>query len=555
VTLRARLILAFAGTAALVAAAGAFVAYRRTVDLMARRMREEEPLQRDRVRFGVRRASDQIERSLRQIQAVLMPDPAFPRGLAAPEPRDRVARMMVAGGLDALFVLDREGRVLAAGHWPEAFDLAHRELLGLPLAQPAGLIVEQAVAEAELIEVRGFPALVVRHAFVYDGLDYHLIGGRRLDDAGLLALLRPSPELPVRFRRPAEIALEGPPRPHGPYQVLRESLPGVSGRPFGVFEVERSLAGAAAERRALARDFILLGLAATLGSSLLGAGLAAGLTRSLSRLAHEVRSLGGAAEPVAGDETVTLRRAIEALQASLSEQQRRRALAERAAAWRQVAQRVAHEVKNPLSPIRLTVENLERLRRDRPEEFAEAFRRGSAAILEEVEQLRRIVDEFSRFARLPAPRPERTKIAELAARVVGGFAGERVHVDSEFRYPEVRLLVDPGLLTQALVNLALNAVDALQARPESGGTIRLRDRLEADRKIYWIELIDDGVGMDAETLRAAGNAGFSTKPGGSGLGLAIAKRIIEEHGGELCWSSTPGAGTRVSIGLPDPEIE
>ncbi|HEX9050917.1 MAG TPA: ATP-binding protein, partial [Anaeromyxobacter sp.] len=224
----------------------------------------------------------------------------------------------------------------------------------------------------------------------------------------------------------------------------------------------------------------------------------------------------------------------------------RLAQAERVAAWREVARRLAHEIKNPLTPIAMSVETLRDARERKRDDFGEIFDEGTRAIGEEVRRLKRIVDEFSRFARLPAP--ERSPVApdELVAAVLALFPEppSGVAVVREVAPGLPRVLADRDQILQLLLNLVRNALDAMPA----GGTLAVTAARAPAGVAFGVA--DTGPGIAAADLARVFEPYFTTKEGGTGLGLAIAQRIAEEHGGRLEATSEPGRGARFTLTLP-----
>jgi nitrogen fixation/metabolism regulation signal transduction histidine kinase len=238
--------------------------------------------------------------------------------------------------------------------------------------------------------------------------------------------------------------------------------------------------------------------------------------------------------------------AFNAMTAELAASRARLAAAERIAAWREVARRLAHEVKNPLTPIAMSVETLrDALAQDRPD-FREIFDEGAQAIGEEVRRLKRIVDEFSRFARLPAPELAPVPAEEIVQSVLALYPAPPPGV-------EIAREVEPGLppvhadrdqVLQVMLNLVRNAVEAMP----DGGTLRVSARREADAVLFSVS--DCGAGIAPEDLPRIFEPYFTTKEGGTGLGLAIARRIAEEHGGSLDAEPARGGGTTFTLRLP-----
>jgi nitrogen fixation/metabolism regulation signal transduction histidine kinase len=216
-------------------------------------------------------------------------------------------------------------------------------------------------------------------------------------------------------------------------------------------------------------------------------------------------------------------------------------------AWAEMARQVAHEIKNPLTPIQLAAEHLQRVHEDKGRPLGTVFDQCLTTVLGQVRLLRRIASEFSNFAGQPTARPVRLAVADLITTVVDpyrlGAAGRiAIDVDAPGDLPEV--WVDRTLIARAITNLVENAVQAMAG----GGRLQItaRDREE----VVEIVVADTGVGMDDDAVRRAFEPYFSTKTAGSGLGLANARRNIELSGGTIALTSTPGAGTVVTVTLP-----
>jgi nitrogen fixation/metabolism regulation signal transduction histidine kinase len=216
-------------------------------------------------------------------------------------------------------------------------------------------------------------------------------------------------------------------------------------------------------------------------------------------------------------------------------------------AWAEMSRQVAHEVKNPLTPIQLAAEHLQRVHEDRGRPLGQVFDQCLTTILKQVRLLRRIASEFSTFATQPVPRIEPVAAKELVDAVlepyrIGLPASVRLTTDVPPSLPPVSC--DRTQMSRALTNLVENA---LQAMP-GGGSLAIAARLEADRVI--ITVADTGVGMDREAALRAFEPYFSTKTAGSGLGLANAKRAVENSGGTLTLETEAGRGTTLTLTLP-----
>ncbi len=237
--------------------------------------------------------------------------------------------------------------------------------------------------------------------------------------------------------------------------------------------------------------------------------------------------------------------------------------AQRMAAWGDVARRIAHEIKNPLTPIQLSAERIKRkFGRKLEEEDAEDLENLTGVIIRQTEDLRRIVDEFSKFARMPEPD---RKPADLAALVRGAVTLQKagqvgVSIEADIPAAEMPAELDETMIGQALTNLIKNAGEAIESLKEKGEapegyapTIRVRLRREGDEGV--VEISDNGIGLPDDRARLF-EPYVTTREKGTGLGLPIVKKIIEEHGGTLqlldaeMFGGTDRPGARVVVRLP-----
>ena len=211
--------------------------------------------------------------------------------------------------------------------------------------------------------------------------------------------------------------------------------------------------------------------------------------------------------------------------------------AQRSAAWRDVARRIAHEIKNPLTPIQLSAERLRRKYRKEITSDPEIFERCTDTIIRQVGDIGRMVDEFSAFARMPAPRFEAHSANELLREAVFSqrVANPDTVIELEEPAQEISLTCDGRMVAQALANLLKNAGEAIAARRTTapGMKGRMVARLVADGPGVAFEVEDNGVGLPSVNREQLTEPYVTTREKGTGLGLAIVKRIMEEHGGEL----------------------
>jgi nitrogen fixation/metabolism regulation signal transduction histidine kinase len=262
---------------------------------------------------------------------------------------------------------------------------------------------------------------------------------------------------------------------------------------------------------------------------------------SAGDLTHRVRPSGTSEVRFLG---AAWNRMVDEIQSS------RRALlrAERLAAWREVARAVAHEIRNPLTPIQFALQRLREEARRPESPRPEVIEQSAAAILREVESLRDFATSFSAVARLPEPRLRACDVVELlehAAELYQNSTAVQFRVEADRPVPLA--WADEGQVQRVLVNLIKNALEA--APPEGAVALRALKSNDPEAMVR-IEVEDNGPGMDPATLERATSPGFTTKSSGSGLGLTLVQRIVEQHGGRFGIDSNPGVGTRAWFTLP-----
>ena len=229
----------------------------------------------------------------------------------------------------------------------------------------------------------------------------------------------------------------------------------------------------------------------------------------------------------------------------------RQLLDQRRAAWSDVARRIAHEIKNPLTPIQLATERLKRRYRTKVGDDAALFDELTSTIVRQVGALRKMVDEFSSFARLPKPVFRDENALDLVRQAV--FLQEVAHQDIAFTFDtpedEVPLSCDRHQFGQAMTNVLKNAVEAVEARAAEEGegfTGKIAVSIAPGEDVVDICVTDNGVGLPADRDRIA-EPYVTTREKGTGLGLAIVTKIVEEHGGEMSFAPAPDGGTQVIL--------
>ena len=251
------------------------------------------------------------------------------------------------------------------------------------------------------------------------------------------------------------------------------------------------------------------------------------------------------------DEIGQLATAFNDMTRTLASQKEKLVQTERVAAWRELARRLAHELRNPLFPLQITVENLQRARQLGPVQFQEVFNEATATLKAELANLNTIIGRFSDFSKMPAPQLTQVNVNEVLRNAVRLFEPQftavgKPPITTEYflSEPLPEIDADPDLLHRAFQNLVLNALDAMPA----GGTLTLRtgNREDAVR----IEVSDTGKGLTPEECSRLFTPYYTTKQQGTGLGLAIVKSVVSDHLGTISVTSEEGRGATFRIDLP-----
>jgi two-component system nitrogen regulation sensor histidine kinase NtrY len=467
-----------------------------------------------------------------------------------------------------------DGNIISSAEWPARFGYKESWLLQPIDWKAQGVFLQR----EDLAEGAVLGLLTVRTLKAGDGLLY-VAGGQRLDKE-FLDSLPPAPGMNIRLVR----NFDAPVHSDSPASKLAADLiQDVRERPR-----ELSLTGSDATLTAiplLGRDKQLLAIlvvensraelanlktyiqgTAWIGGSagvLLGLGFslwaASRVTRPVLALASNVRDVAGGnwdarARIESSDEVGQLAQDFNRMTEQLVEQRDRMIQAERVAAWRELARRLAHELKNPLFPLQITIENLQRARQASSEQFDEVFRESTSTLLAELDQLKTIVGSFSDFAKMPAPHLEPVDLNQVVHEVSKLFDAQ-IEASGRPRIAKVLQLdgnlplvsADADQLRRALRNLVLNALDAMP----KGGTLTLRtQRLDGgvEGKVA-LEVSDTGEGLTPEECARLFTPYYTTKQHGTGLGLAIVQSVVSDHKGTITVRSEPGKGATFRIEL------
>jgi two-component system, NtrC family, nitrogen regulation sensor histidine kinase NtrY len=310
-------------------------------------------------------------------------------------------------------------------------------------------------------------------------------------------------------------------------------------------------------KRRIRESALLVGGGGIILAILLSSWASARVTRPVEQLARAAQDVAAGkwdtqVEIRGGDELAQLAESFNRMTAELMAQKERLVQTERVAAWRELARRLAHELKNPLFPLQLTVENLMRARTQSPEQFDEVFRESSSTLLAEISNLKAIIGRFSEFSKMPHPQLQAVRVNDILRGVMktvpgatAGAGARAITCKLELEDSLGTIAADGELLHRAVSNLVLNAMDAMP----NGGTLTLRTRRD-DGKVI-IEIADTGSGLTREECDRIFTPYYTSKQHGTGLGLAIVQSVVSDHGGRISVQSEPGRGTTFVIELPE----
>ncbi|MBZ5704399.1 MAG: HAMP domain-containing protein [Acidobacteriia bacterium] len=487
--------------------------------------------------------------------------------------------------LDFLEFVDSQGTIISSAQWPAKF--GYKEI-SLPAAQPTPK--EAFLRREDLPDGAALSLSAIREVNVGDKPLY-VIGGRRIDKDFLATLELPAGMRAMFYQNFAtEFSLQLLIDPSGTVQqpdriaplvervqqqkeetielihwssdagddetVHAIPLMGQDNQLLGILLVGNSRRPYVELRQRIRSAALLVGGGGILLAILLSGWVAARVTRPVEQLAAAAREVAAGnwntqVEVSSSDELGELAESFNRMTHELLDQKERLVQTERVAAWRELARRLAHELKNPLFPLQLTVENLIRAREQTPEQFEEVLRESSSTLLAEISNLKTIISRFSEFSRMPQPQFQRVQLNEVVANVARLFqaqlrAPDRAAIDCQLQLAEPMepIAADPELLHRAISNLVLNAMDAMP----QGGTLQLRTRQQEDRA--YVEISDTGTGLTPEECERLFTPYYTSKEHGTGLGLAIVQSVVSDHGGRISVQSQAGRGTTFVIELP-----
>jgi signal transduction histidine kinase len=578
VTFRTRLLVVF--TLAVVASVG-MVEW-----LVTRATRKAfERLERQRADVLVAQFQREFDRRgqeiVRAVHDIALSDAAVNVAIASDDSAfyNEASSMARAHGLGLLELVGGDGAIVSSAEWPVRFGYVEDWL-----APPSGWKPGVAFLRREELPDGFTLAMVAVETVNAGGRQLYVAGGQQLDrdflstlvlPAGMRVLLyrnlepqfaprllagsidtaadapefQPLIERVVRDRR-ARVATLG----SGAAAETVHALPltGIEDNLLAVLLIASSRRELVELENSLGRNGAWVALFAMLTGILMAAWATARVTRPVRRLAESAGQVAAGnwnstVEVTSRDEIGQLAQAFNRMTHELVEQRQRLLQTERVAAWRELARRLAHELKNPLFPLQITVENMQRARESHPQEFDEVFREGSRTLLAELANLKQIIARFSDFAKMPAPEMQPVNLNALVGETTklfeAQFAQARVTARAELAPELPTVAADPEQIARALRNLVLNAIDAM---PEGGTlTVRTMPRGSGAR----LEISDSGKGLSQEECERLFTPYYTTKTHGTGLGLAIVQSVVADHHGRVSVESQPGKGTTFRIDL------
>src|SRR6266853_6005593 len=545
----------------------------------------------------------QGEEVSRRVEAIAASEPVTRMGLAmnhtAPDPAayfDAAKYTAENYHLDFLEFVDSQGTIMSSAQWPAKFgypEPASSSLLSM--AEKSAFLKQE-----ELQDNRALGLFAVRAVHVGEHPVY-VIGGRRVDKDFLSALDLPAgmrvllylnhgdhsgSESLINPSRSAETPETN--RPADKIASLIEAIrqnnqeitalvhwssdhvddelfhgiplqgtSNASPKPLlGILLVGNSRRSYVELERRIRTTAFLVGGSGILLAILLSSWAAARVTRPVERLAGAAQEVAAGnwnarVEISGNDELAELAESFNHMTRELLTQKERLVQAERVAAWRELARRLAHELKNPLFPLQLTVEHLVRARLQGSQQFEEIFRESSATLLAEISNLKTIISRFTDFSRMPQPQLRPVQMNDVIRGVLQLFQAQlespgrgQISCDLQLDQRLEPIPADPELWHRAISNLVLNAMEAM---PE-GGRLSLRTRGNKDN--ICLEVSDTGAGLTAEECNRIFTPYYTSKEHGTGLGLAIVQSVVSDHGGTIRVHSEPGHGTTFVVELP-----
>ncbi len=463
--------------------------------------------------------------------------------------RERGGPLMAGWGLDVLYVLDGKYTVLAAPHYRPARGKPRNEA-----KTPRAKVFygyEAIIENNEVVQI-----LVAMSARTVREGQHRLtvIGGQRIGPE-LIDQIRLIGKVGVRIVDTAGNATSAAKSRWPKDQAsARYPLPGKNEKPVAWIETRISDRELQMLLDEVTHGSIALAGVALFLMLLLGIVVARRMTRNLDKLTSgaDAAARGDLDHRIVirtKDEIGQVAKALNRMMRDLRASKEKLVIAERIAAWQEIARRLAHEIKNPLTPIRMSVDTMRKTWARSHPSFAEIFEESTTTILEETSRLKRIVSEFSEFARSPKPKKAPCEINSVIASSLSLYK-ETIPIEQDLAEDLPTIFADRDQLTQVILNLLENAREAISAEEKTGGSIAVASRY--DGNVVKLIVTDNGPGLSDKVMNKLFTPYFTTKHAGSGtgLGLAIVHRIISDHGGAIRVENVSTGGARFIVSLP-----
>ncbi len=477
--------------------------------------------------------------------------------------REQSGPLMKGLSLDVLTITDKADRILCSPHAPGKGgesnhpEVRERALRSLRSKDKDGVyFVREDVTKGLASET----VLVAEASRIAQENVYTVAVavGRRVQDDLLLAV-RSDPRVDARIVASAgEILLPPANKDWAAFsqdEPIKVELRGPDDALVAVIEVAVSDGDMARVLRKVTLTSAALALGALIGVVLLGLVVARRTARDLDQLVEgSLAAARGDLEhrvPVRSkDEVGAVAAAFNFMMEDLRTSKERLVIAERIAAWQEIARRLAHEIKNPLTPIQMAMDTLRKTWKKKHPSFDEILEESTATVMEEADRLKHIVSEFSAFARMPKPGFQRLDLNELVRSALALYQGGAAPIEIKLFDQLPQIDADKNQLNQVVLNLVENARDAIGQRADGHIAVSTKLGEAGDRAMLIVE--DNGPGIPGDLKDKVFAPYFTTKHarGGTGLGLAIVHRIVSDHGGRIAVGDAPGGGARFAIELP-----
>jgi two-component system nitrogen regulation sensor histidine kinase NtrY len=512
--------------------------------------------------------------------------------------------LAAAQQLDLLEILSQDGTIISSAHWPARFGYKESWITERGAAVWKPFLKREEFPEGFALAIVAARPVKIRDATIY------VVGGQRLDWKFFQSVMPPYGLRPMLYRfdeaafsssnfvslsDPSEAGLvrkTAPPEQHSSAKIApfiektrdayRTSLSarlqqtiewtddpedaemlhasplvGRNNELLGALIVGSARREPIRVIRHIGNVALSVGAAGILLGLLLSSWIAARVTRPIEELALAAAEVGEGrwdteVKSSSTDEIGQLADAFNRMTRELVLQREQLVQSERVAAWRELARRLAHELKNPLFPLQITVENLLRARESSPEQFDEVFLESTTTLLAELANLKTIIGRFSDFSKMPAPLFQPVNVNEIMGEVVQLFqaqftraGGPQVETSLLLSNSLPMVQADPVLLRRVIENLVLNALDAMP----TGGTLTFRTAYIESEDRVGLEISDTGAGLTPEECERLFTPYYTTKQYGTGLGLAIVQSVVSDHGGRITVKSERNVGTTFRVEL------